>query len=104
MANYQESTATATSWIRCRSVSIENPIGGTPSASFVEHKVVQLGGHTVEQFVGILPSTFNPTASIPLRDPETGGLTGDSVTQAHLYQILYSLYMQAALDRDAGQS
>lgn len=37
-------------------------------------------------------------------NPETGEPTGATVTHGELYAILYSLYMQTALERDVAIS
>lgn len=104
MALYKEQIGTGTTWTRCKTVQIENPLTGTPFAHFIEARCASVGGMSSEQFSDTLHKSFDPVAEIPMRNPETGELTGSVVTQDHLYQILYSLYMQAALDRDAGQS
>lgn len=100
-ANLHETTGTGSTWTRCTSISIANPASGVPSIMFAEATVAEIGAVKVEQITGNIIGTFAPTADIPLRDPETGDLTGSTVTQAYLYQILYSLYMQKALERDA---
>jgi len=45
-------------------------------------------------------ATFDPQGVIDVRNPETGELTGATVTQAELYAIVYSLYIQTATARD----
>lgn len=100
-ANLNEVTAQGKSWTRCAGVTIANPAVGQPTIVFSESTVVEIGPLKVEQPAGVLAGVFAPTATIGLRNPETGELTGDTVTQQHLYQVLYSLYMQKALERDA---
>lgn len=68
---------------------------------FAEATVAEVGSVKVEQITGTIVGTFSPSADIPMRDPATGELTGESITQGSLYNILYSLYMQKALERDA---
>lgn len=98
-SNLHQSTGTGSTWTRCTSISIANPAVGTPSFLFAEATVAEVGAVKVEQMVGTIQGTFNPSSAVPLRDPETGELTGAEVTQAYLYQVLYSLYMQKALER-----
>lgn len=100
MANYQETTDTASAWKRCFRVIVDNPLGATPSVRFYEEDVVALPGTRVRADAGTVAMTFKPEEQIMLRDPETGELTGAYVTQASLYATLYSLYMQGALLRD----
>ena len=41
-----------------------------------------------------------PAREIPLRDPQTGKPTGAVMTYAEAYAVLYSAYLDAALERD----
>ena len=100
-ANLNETSAPGATWTRCTSVSIANPATGTPSILFTEAKVAEVGAIKIEQVTGSIAATFSPSSAIPLRSPSTGELTGESVTQDHLYQILYSLYVQKGLERNA---
>lgn len=98
-ANLNETTAPGKTWTRCTSITIANQVSGTPSVMFVEATVAEVGSLKLEQLSGSFSAEFSPSSAIPMRDPETGELTGESVTQAHLYDVLYSLYMQKALER-----
>lgn len=101
MPDYKEQQATGRTWVRCKVVTIENPLNGTAQATFQESHCASVGGVTSEQFSGLLGLEFKPNSAIDLRDPQTGELTGQTSTHAQVYQLLYSLYMQAALERDA---
>jgi len=102
MPNYKEQTITGESWQRCQQVVVENHRGAAPSVRFDEERVVALaGGEESRKPLGSLVMSYDPNAAIELRDPETGDLTGQTVTQGEVYQILYSAYMNAALARDA---
>ena len=114
MANYNESNVSGTLWQRCRTVTITNPLAGTetdphtgeaagPIAYFQEQEVVSLpGGRLIIKDIGGCKKAFSAQAQIALRDPATGELTGETYSHAALYAVLYSLYMQTALERDAG--
>lgn len=104
MANYKETSGTASAWRRCNRVIVDNPIDSNSSARFFEENVVSLGGARVQSDAGSLLAAYQPDEKIMLRDPATGELTGAYVTQAHLYQVMYSLYMQEATRRDLEQS
>jgi len=113
MANYKETNLSGVSWLRCRAVTINNPLPGMgefdhltqqhlgPVSYFQEEKVISIDGVQSVMDVGACRKVFNPTDTIPLLDPETGLPTGTTVTQGELYVILYSLYMQTATERDA---
>lgn len=101
MADYKEQSISGNQWQRCRAVTITNPHGGQPMAYFQEEALVVLGADTIQRDVGSCQAAFNPAAEIPLLDPTTLLPTGATTTHAALYQILFSLYMQAATERDA---
>ncbi|GAB3359126.1 MULTISPECIES: hypothetical protein [Giesbergeria] len=101
MPDYKEQQATGRTWVRCRAMTVENPLNGAAVATFQETQCASINGVTSEQFAGMLGVEFRPDSTIALRNPETGELTGQTSTHAQVYQLLYSLYMQAALERDA---
>lgn len=111
--NYKETNLVGISWTRCKSITITNPLANDPTprpavqqppkpiALFNEETVTQLSNNSIsKQDLGYCSTEFNPTSTIPLIDLDTGLPTGEIITHAKLYTILYSLYMQAALDRD----
>lgn len=119
MADYKESSISGTSWVRCKTVTITNPIAGTtqqdarpghmgeiiavvPTVYFQEEKVLQIGTDKILTDSGYCSKEFDAVnGSIPLRNPSTGDLLGTSVSHSELYVILYSLYLQTAMERDA---
>jgi hypothetical protein len=109
MPNYKETTAPGTAWTRCNAITISNRIEGskmfalepTPTAHFYEERVVSVeGAGNVCADIGRISKPFNPTDTITLLDPATGEATGETVTHGALYGILFSLYMQTAVERD----
>ena len=104
--NYKETNLTGTAWTRCRAVTINNPLqsslvdAGSPVAYFQEEQVISMEGANLMRDSGACSARFTPNGVIHLRDPETGEATGETVTHAALYAILFSLYMQTALERD----
>ncbi len=102
--NYREQTETGTSWRRCHEVHIYNPLeGATKLVRMDEQDVVSFNGKSVSMNAGYISKVFDPAGEIVLLDPQTGQPTGGVMTQAALYQALYSLYMQCATERDEAQ-
>lgn len=105
--NYKETNLTGTAWTRCRAVTINNPLqsslvdAGSPVAYFQEEQVISMEGANLMRDSGACSANFASDGVISLRDLVTGDLTGATTTHAELYQVLYSLYMQTALERDA---
>ena len=101
--NYKETNITGTSWVRCNNVTITNPLNGeVPTAFFQEEKVVCIDDANTIVPEGFCCKVFDPSSGvIPLLNPVTGASLGPNVTHAELYTILYSLYVQTAMERDA---
>lgn len=98
---YQETNITGTEYRRAKRVEIENQRAVTPIINFVEELVTVLdNGRSMSVDVGNLSSTFDPADIIELLDPETGEMTGGTMTQGQVFQALYSFYMKLATERD----
>ena len=102
MENFKELPITGTAWERCSSIGFQNPHGAPSSYSFAEEKIMVLDtGKVVTEFSAALSGMYAPSKRIPVIDPETGVATGAFVSEAYLYQLLYSKYMQLIAERDA---
>jgi hypothetical protein len=106
MANYKEVTGEATSWVRANRVMILNPYeANTPKQiSFFEETIVKVDGNIVRSDSGYVPIYYSPDKPIELRDPSTNEKTGETIAQSKVYQALYSLYLDAAENRDVAQA
>lgn len=101
MADYRETTAIAKEWQRCRTVTVSNPLGGTPAIMFEEERLVQMSDGVVRRATDGCGCSFSSTGTFLLRNPSTNEPTGAIMTHNDLYVALYSLYMQTAQERDA---
>jgi len=101
MPNYNESAVSGTSWQRCHTVTVRNPLGGLPAIEFAEERVIVLDGQQIKQWVAGCGATFSQDGSFPLLDPTTNAPTGVTMSHTALYIALYSLYMQTAAARDS---
>jgi hypothetical protein len=111
--NYKQSDITGTTWTRCRTVTINNPLPGKgsinivtgqpvgPNCVFLEETALSTGTEILTFDSGGCQTVYVPDSVITLLDPTTGNPTGETVTQAKLYQILYSLYLATATARDS---
>ncbi len=101
MPDYKEAAITGTAWQRCHQIVIDNPRNAVPSVRFDEESVLALADHTeMRRTVGTLALDFDPATPIPLRDPATGELTGETSSYGAAYVLLYSAYLAAATARD----
>ncbi len=100
--NYRESSGSATSWRRANSVVITNPLNNILAAtvSFGEEDVMQKGDFIVSKPATGVTASFDPLGTFAVINPETGLATGQNMTHAELYAILYSLYIKLATERD----
>jgi len=101
--DYKESLAPVTKKHQraCR-VMIENPLGGIPTATFVEEEITTYSDGTppTHRLVGSLSMTFDPNEMIPMIDPKTN-LSTETLYPASLAQwIIYSMYWLKAGERD----
>lgn len=104
MPNYQESQVGGIKWRRCERIEIQNPSAPeVPRIFFHEQDVISVDG-AIMRVGPAMPSSvhvqYNPTATIDIYDPETLEPTGETVTHAQLYGLLFSAYMTSAVARD----
>lgn len=101
MSTYVESTVSGQVWTRCNQIAIDNRRGQVPTVRFEEERVVTLdSGDEMRKPAAGITLEFDPARQIPLRDPRTGELTGQSTSYGEVYAILYSAYIAAAQERD----
>lgn len=100
--NYNETNISGTQYQRAAEIKIINPLNTELDKiiTFVEQKVYVLDSKSIVEGAGILNVTFNPSEVITIIDPSTGEPTGNTVTHAEIYKILYSVYIQYAKLRD----
>ncbi len=101
MPNYKETTATGTQYVRCNHIAINNPLNEQSMVVFNEQTVLFLGDETIVRSADGCQLLVEPAAEITVLDPATNLPTGEVVTHGRLYQLLYSAYIQTALERDA---
>ena len=101
--NYKELNITGTSYRRSKFIKIDNPVNSTPSIYFVEEQVTTLNtGEILTKEVDQLLTRYDPLAVITIINPSTGTPTGNTMTHDQVYQVIYSIYMEAATKRDLG--
>lgn len=99
---YKESRVAGTKYTRCHTMSISNPRDSAPFVRFEEEVVVLGDSETISSPIGGFGVLYdNPDKLIPIRDPQTYSLTGQSITYAQLYAMLFSAYWAAAAERDS---
>jgi len=100
MSNYKETRVVGQEYIRCSEIKIVNPYQKTPSVSFGEERATLLSDRTILDRAGELTISFDPSKVIKIINPITGLDTGTTITYGEIYSLLYSAYMDAALQRD----
>jgi len=81
---------------RCSQIVIDNRLGVAPTVTFHQERVIGLGdGTSTKAPMQPVVMAFDPTAAIPIIDPETGEDTGATMTQAEVYAAVYSAYLAA---------
>ncbi len=105
MTDYKESSVTGqqSQHQRCYQIIVNNPYDSAPNVRFDEELLLTLpDGTKLNRHVGGMTVQFDPEKSVPIRNPLTWELTGQSMTMGEIYDVLASAYWQAALERDAG--
>ena len=101
MPDYQESAVAGTKWNRFYRIEIDNTHRAVPVVYIYEEQVVSLDDSSeLRRPVSTLEMTYSPDYPISVRIPLTGEATGETVTMAYVYQLLYSACLQQALIRD----
>lgn len=84
------------SYTRCPQVVIDNRIGKAPTVTFSREQVFGTAdGSVMRQPLPPNVLAFNPQASVPVIDPETGEPTGATITQGELYALVFSVFVDA---------
>lgn len=96
---YKSDEQVAQTWVRAAHISIDNPIDGAPSATFLEERAISTGGSTATQRLGSIVELFAADEAFDLLHPETGAVIG-SATYNELRVLLHSLYFHVAQKRD----
>ncbi len=97
---YKETNVTGTEYRRAKIVQVSNEYNQTPSVTFIEESVTQLGTKVIREICDTLYAPYESSKVIALLNPVTGEPIGQDITQEYLMVILYSLYMQLAKERD----
>lgn len=83
-------------YTRCNQVIIDNPLGKSPTVMFGQETIVGMdNGSVLHLPIQPVPLPFDPGAVIAVINPETGEFTGQTVTQADVYALIFSAYFAA---------
>ena len=79
---------------RCNQIVIDNRLGQAPTITFHQETVIGLAGGQV-MHAPMQPQilAFDPSHEIAIINPETGADTGDTITQAEIYALVYSAFV-----------
>jgi hypothetical protein len=83
------------SYRRCNQVIIDNPYDGAPSITFAQETIFGAGGAVMHMPMSGIRVDFDPAAEIAVVDPTTGEPTGQTITHAALYAMIYSAFVAA---------
>lgn len=104
--DYRQSDVTGQKWRRSCHGEFDNAHGRVPWIRFDwEDRIALADGTTLGTPAGSTLRHFDtPSAVLALRNPETGVLTGQTITHGELYAILWSLAMESAALQDAAEA
>lgn len=103
MSKYIETPLSAAAYQRCRKITIWNPFMETPTVQFEEEQIIKRANNTLlHDDVGTITKLINKfDETFPVYDPVTQVKTGQDASIAQLYALIWSVYMNEAISRDA---
>lgn len=111
MSNYKETDIQASGYQRCHTIVIQNPYGQKPVVTFQEEAIyIKAGSNEVfhdkliaDSQGGVLLKNVNDyNEMFTLWNPSTQTRTDKQVSMGEVYALIWSVYMNEALKRDAG--
>jgi hypothetical protein len=100
---YKEAQVSGNTWVRSNRVTIDNPMEGTPTIVFNEEMIYDIGGAIVRGPVSVLDKQLtidNAFTEFQVLDTETNEEVGQVATYFQVRQLLHSLYVHLAKERD----
>lgn len=102
--NYNETNVSGQSWNRCFKIEFTNPYNGQQECKLFEEEIISVGGKNVSSLTRILAPQIEMSSVINLINPMTCEPIGASITHQDLYIALFSLYINTAKAKDAGDA
>lgn len=103
MSKYIEQQINAQAYQRCKKITIYNPYNETPTVQFEEEQIFKRpdGSALKENLSTITKIVSNYGETFPVYNPVTQAKTGQMGSVAQLYALIWSVYMNEAVQRDA---
>lgn len=103
-SNYNETKVSGQSWNRCFKIEFFNPYNCQPECKMFEEEIISVGDKSLTTLTRILAPQIDMSSVINLINPMTGEPLGASITHQDLYIALFSLYINTAMAKDAGDA
>jgi len=87
-----EVESTGKTWLRSNKITISNELDKIPSITWEIEKAIEIAGETVTKALPAITVIFDQKTSVPIRNPLTGELTGQSMTKGEIYALIYSAF------------
>jgi hypothetical protein len=103
MSKYIETALSAAAYQRCKKITIYNPYMGVPTVQFEEEMIIKRAdGSALHDNLSTMTKLINNySETFPIYNPVTQAKTGATGTVAQLYAMIWSVYMNEAVYRDA---
>lgn len=92
MAVLTEIQAVGKKWIRANKIQINNALDQKPTITWSIEKAIEIDNEIITTPVTEITIEFNQDEKIPIRNPLTGELTGQTITKGEIYAMIYSTF------------
>lgn len=102
-SKYTETQVNTAAYQRCKEIRIYNPYGEKPTVQFVEEQLLKRpNGGVIHDEAGTITKPIGDyNETFPVYNPMTQVKTGQTASIAQLYAMIWSVYMNEAVLRDA---
>jgi hypothetical protein len=100
---YKEASVSGNTWVRSNRVTIDNPLNGTPTILYGEEIVYEIGDDVIKTQTSGLDKQLtvdNAFTEFQVLNTETNEEIGQVATYYQVRQLLHSLYVHLAKERD----
>jgi hypothetical protein len=98
MTDLSQTAVVGNSWIRTNKIGVDNPINGTPEITYQVERAYNFPDGVITKSLPEIKRVFDSSKVVAVRNPQTGELTGGTITLGEIYALIYSAFWQDAVE------